>query len=305
MGKVSFPGHAAGAFTGARTQRGRPAFSRPRRAPLAAGRTGRKCRWPCRPNLLRALQDGRISAGGQADHEFQGRCASSRRGQTVIYSSVATQLPRGSVLFASKTFCLQISPYGRGEDVQLWPNSSSPAFNAASSARSRLSATTRFKALLQTIKLPGNVCGSCKTPDGTRAATFCDTRMIEARHLPPAGFLEQPADADYFTFNRNTSRLITSLDPGEDPAGMRAWRERHKRRYIPSGIQRATQGNKGRPPNPWLNPGVRFTAGWTESQRLIPDSVDHRTGHADIARTATTQAQLPITRLAATFLHSD
>lgn len=231
-----FFGHAAGAFTGARTQRA-GLFQQADGGTLLLDELG-EMPLALQAKLLRALQDGRIRPVG-SDHEIQVDVRVVAATNRNLTQAVADGSFREDLFYRLETFALQIPPLrARGEDVQLLAEFFLTRFNARQQRAIKGFSDDALKALLS-YNFPGNVRELQNAVE--RAATFCDTRMIEARHLP-LRILEQPADADNLPLQDNTQPLITSLDPGEDPAGMPSL-ESVQRRYIHQ-VLKATQGNK-------------------------------------------------------------
>jgi two-component system response regulator AtoC len=92
-----------------------------------------------------------------------------------------------------------------------------------------------LKALLS-YSFPGNVRELQNAVE--RSATFCDSPLIEARHLPQR-ILEQP---DELPITESAESMPAPLVAGADPAGMPSL-ESVQRRYIHQ-VLKATQGNK-------------------------------------------------------------
>ena len=229
-----FFGHAAGAFTGARSQRA-GLFQQADGGTLLLDELG-EMPLALQAKLLRALQDGRIRPVG-SDHEIQVdvRAATNRN----LTQAVSEGSFREDLFYRLETFGLQVPPLrARGEDVQLLAEFFLTRFNTRQQRAIKGFSDEALKALLS-YSFPGNVRELQNAVE--RSATFCDSPLIEARHLPQR-ILEQPAAPADLTVDDSTAPVHTQLNAEADPEGMPSL-ESVQRRYIHQ-VLKATQGNK-------------------------------------------------------------
>lgn len=231
-----FFGHAAGAFTGARTQRA-GLFQQADGGTLLLDELG-EMPLALQAKLLRALQDGRIRPVG-SDHEIQVDVRVLAATNRNLTQAVAEGSFREDLFYRLETFALQVPPLrARGEDVQLLAEFFLTRFNARQHRAIQGFSDDALKALLG-YSFPGNVRELQNAVE--RSATFCDSPLIEARHLPQR-ILEQPAEADKLPTAEHSQALSTTLVTHGDPGGMPNL-ESVQRRYIHQ-VLKATEGNK-------------------------------------------------------------
>ncbi|MFO7703627.1 MAG: sigma-54 dependent transcriptional regulator [Halopseudomonas sp.] len=231
-----FFGHAAGAFTGARTQRA-GLFQQADGGTLLLDELG-EMPLALQAKLLRALQDGRIRPVG-SDHEIQVDVRVLAATNRNLTQAVADGSFREDLFYRLETFALQVPPLrARGEDVQLLAEFFLTRFNARQHRAINGFSDDALKALLG-YHFPGNVRELQNAVE--RSATFCDSPLIEARHLPQR-ILEQPAEPDYLPADEGSERMPTKPVADGEPGGMPSL-ENVQRRYIHQ-VLKATEGNK-------------------------------------------------------------
>ncbi|MFN3580756.1 MAG: sigma-54-dependent transcriptional regulator [Pseudomonas sp.] len=227
-----FFGHAAGAFTGARNQRA-GLFQQADGGTLLLDELG-EMPLALQAKLLRALQDGRIRPVG-SDHEIQVDVRVVAATNRNLTEAVADGSFREDLFYRLETFALQIPPLrDRGEDVQLLAEFFLTRFNARQQRSIKGFSDDALRALLS-YGFPGNVRELQNAVE--RAATFCDSPLIEVRHLPQR-ILDQPAAPQPLTLAGNTAPPGASADPESLPS-----LESVQRLYI-NQVLEATQGNK-------------------------------------------------------------
>lgn len=174
-----FFGHAAGAFTGARTQRA-GLFQQANGGSLLLDELG-EMPLALQAKLLRVLQDGKVRPVG-SDHEIQLDVRVIGATNRNLTEAVADGSFREDLFYRLETFGLQVPPLrARGEDIQQLTEFFLTRFNA----RQKQSIKGFSDAALNTLQhysFPGNVRELQNAVE--RAATFCDTPLIEVQHLP-------------------------------------------------------------------------------------------------------------------------
>ena len=231
-----FFGHAAGAFTGARNQRA-GLFQQADGGTLLLDELG-EMPLSLQAKLLRVLQDGKVRPVG-SDHEIQLDVRIIGATNRNLTEAVADGSFREDLFYRLETFALQVPPLrARGEDIQRLAGFFLTRFNARQQ-RSIKGFSDDALALLQSYSFPGNVRELQNAVE--RAATFCDTPLIETRHLPQR-ICEQPADQ----IPAPAASLASSSIPAasDNPEGLPAL-ETVQRQYIHQVLQ-ATGGNKRR-----------------------------------------------------------
>src|SRR5690606_14206228 len=229
-----FFGHAAGAFTGARTQRA-GLFQQADGGSLMLDELG-EMPLALQAKLLRVLQDGRMRPVG-SDHEIQVDVRIIAATNRNLTEAVADGSFREDLFYRLETFSLQVPPLrARGDDVQRLAEFFLTRFN---SRRQRQIKGFRDDALavLASYPFPGNVRELQNAVE--RAATFCDTPLIEVRHLPQR-ICEQPAEQ----VAHAQHDVVHMLPLNGEPDGMPSL-ETVQRNYIHQ-VLHATGGNKRR-----------------------------------------------------------
>lgn len=234
-----FFGHSAGAFTGARNQRA-GLFLQADGGTLLLDELG-EMPLALQAKLLRVLQDGRVRPVG-SDHEIQLDVRVIGATNRNLTDAVANGSFREDLFYRLETFMIQVPPLrGRGEDVLLLAEFFLTRFNARKQQSIRGFADDAVRALLE-YGFPGNVRELQNAVE--RAATFCDSTLIEARHLP-GRILDHPlipADAAARRIPETVSLQPAAQPPFTDPAGMPNL-ETVQRNYIHQ-VLAATGGNK-------------------------------------------------------------
>ena len=231
-----FFGHAAGAFTGARNQRA-GLFQQADGGTLLLDELG-EMPLALQAKLLRALQDGRIRPVG-SDHEIQVDVRVVAATNRNLTQAVADGSFREDLFYRLETFALQVPPLrARGDDVQLLAEFFLTRFNTRQQRAIKGFSDDALKALLA-YSFPGNVRELQNAVE--RSATFCDSVLIEARHLPQR-ILEQPTESEEWHGEDQLDSPPISLNAEDDPTGMPSL-ESVQRRYIHQ-VLKATQGNK-------------------------------------------------------------
>ena len=229
-----FFGHAAGAFTGARTQRA-GLFQQADGGSLMLDELG-EMPLALQAKLLRVLQDGCMRPVG-SDHEIQVDVRIIAATNRNLTEAVSVGSFREDLFYRLETFGLQVPPLrARGDDVQRLAEFFLTRFNTRQNQQIK-GFSDDVLAALQSYPFPGNVRELQNAVE--RAATFCDTPLIEVRHLPQR-VCEQP------TGPRNTTDLPATpmLPSHSEPDGMPPL-ETVQRNYIHQ-VLHATGGNKRR-----------------------------------------------------------
>src|SRR5690606_34827158 len=181
-------GHAAGAFTGARTQRA-GLFQQADGGSLMLDELG-EMPLALQAKLLRVLQDGRMRPVG-SDHEIQVDVRIIAATNRNLTEAVADGSFREDLFYRLETFSLQVPPLrARGDDVQRLAEFFLTRFNSRRQRQIKGFSDDAL-AVLASYPFPGNVRELQNAVE--RAATFCDTPLIEVRHLPQR-ICEQPAE---------------------------------------------------------------------------------------------------------------
>lgn len=229
-----FFGHAAGAFTGARTQRA-GLFQQADGGSLMLDELG-EMPLALQAKLLRVLQDGRMRPVG-SDHEIQVNVRIIAATNRNLTEAVADGSFREDLFYRLETFALQVPPLrARGDDVQRLAEFFLTRFNSRQQRQIKGFSDDAL-AVLQGYSFPGNVRELQNAVE--RAATFCDSPLIEVRHLPQR-ICEQPAEHAAPLSIDSPPRLAP---PGE-AEGMPPL-ETVQRNYIHQ-VVHATGGNKRR-----------------------------------------------------------
>ena len=229
-----FFGHAAGAFTGARTQRA-GLFQQADGGSLMLDALG-EMPLALQAKLLRVLQDGRMRPVGSA-HEIQVDVRILAATNRNLTEAVADGSFREDLFYRLETFALQVPPLrARGEDVQHLAEFFLTRFNTRQQAQIK-GFSDEALAILQSYPFPGNVRELQNAVE--RAATFCDSPLIEPQHLPQR-LREQPAE------RQPADRLHAApvIPQQGEPDGMPPL-ETVQRSYIRQ-VLHATGGNKRR-----------------------------------------------------------
>ena len=174
-----FFGHAAGAFTGARSQRA-GLFQQANGGSLLLDEFG-ELPLALQAKLLRVLQDGKVRPVG-SDHEIQLDVRIIAATNRNLTEAVADGSFREDLFYRLETFGLQVPPLrARGEDILKLTEFFLTRFNARQK-QSIKGFSDAALGLLQQYSFPGNIRELQNAVE--RAATFCDTVLIEAHHLP-------------------------------------------------------------------------------------------------------------------------
>lgn len=174
-----FFGHAAGAFTGARSQRA-GLFQQANGGSLLLDELG-EMPLALQAKLLRVLQDGKVRPVG-SDHEIQLDVRIIAATNRNLTEAVADGSFREDLFYRLETFGLQVPPLrARGEDILKLTEFFLTRFNARQK-QSIKGFSDAALVLLQQYSFPGNIRELQNAVE--RAATFCDTVLIETRHLP-------------------------------------------------------------------------------------------------------------------------
>lgn len=229
-----FFGHAAGAFTGARTQRA-GLFQQADGGTLMLDELG-EMPLALQAKLLRALQDGHVRPVG-SDHEIQLDVRVIGATNRNLTEAVADGSFREDLYYRLETFGIQIPPLrARGDDIQQLAEFFLTRFNARQS-RAIKGFSDDALAILMRYSFPGNVRELQNAVE--RAATFCDTPLIEPRHLPQR-IREQPPQS--FQEQATVEIATTAAAPTDAPEGLPDL-ETIQRQYIHQ-VLNATNGNK-------------------------------------------------------------
>ncbi len=174
-----FFGHAAGAFTGARSQRA-GLFQQANGGSLLLDELG-EMPLALQAKLLRVLQDGKVRPVG-SDHEIQLDVRIIAATNRNLTEAVADGSFREDLFYRLETFGLQVPPLrARGEDILKLTEFFLTRFNARQK-QSIKGFSDAALGLLQQYSFPGNIRELQNAVE--RAATFCDTVLIETHHLP-------------------------------------------------------------------------------------------------------------------------
>lgn len=174
-----FFGHAAGAFTGARSQRA-GLFQQANGGSLLLDELG-EMPLALQAKLLRVLQDGKVRPVG-SDHEIQLDVRIIAATNRNLTEAVADGSFREDLFYRLETFGLQVPPLrARGEDILKLTEFFLTRFNARQK-QSIKGFSDAALGLLQQYSFPGNIRELQNAVE--RAATFCDTPLIETHHLP-------------------------------------------------------------------------------------------------------------------------
>ena len=229
-----FFGHAAGAFTGARHQRA-GLFQQADGGTLLLDELG-EMPLALQAKLLRVLQDGKLRPVG-SDHEIQVDVRIIGATNRNLTEAVAEGGFREDLFYRLETFALQVPPLrARGEDIQRLAEFFLTRFNARQQRHIKGFSDAALAAL-QRYAFPGNVRELQNAVE--RAATFCDSALIEVRHLPQR-IIEQPSGQAAPPIAETGLTLPGNSDPDGLPS-----LETVQRNYIHQ-VLHATGGNKRR-----------------------------------------------------------
>lgn len=174
-----FFGHAAGAFTGARKQRA-GLFQQANGGSLLLDELG-EMPLALQAKLLRVLQDGKVRPVG-SDHEIQLDVRIIAATNRNLTEAVADGSFREDLFYRLETFALHVPPLrARGEDIQRLAEFFLIRFNARQK-HSIKGFNDAALTMLQQYSFPGNVRELENAVE--RAATFCETTLIDGQHLP-------------------------------------------------------------------------------------------------------------------------
>ena len=230
-----FFGHAAGAFTGARSQRA-GLFQQANGGSLLLDELG-EMPLALQAKLLRVLQDGKVRPVG-SDHEIQLDVRIIAATNRNLTEAVADGSFREDLFYRLETFGLQVPPLrARGEDILKLTEFFLTRFNARQK-QSIKGFSDAALGLLQQYSFPGNIRELQNAVE--RAATFCDTVLIETRHLPQR--IREQTDTPLLSANT----AVIPQQPNQ-PADADAFPplETVQRQYIHQ-VLAATDGNKRR-----------------------------------------------------------
>lgn len=230
-----FFGHAAGAFTGARTQRA-GLFQQANGGSLLLDELG-EMPLALQAKLLRVLQDGKVRPVG-SDHEIQLDVRIIGATNRNLTEAVADGSFREDLFYRLETFALQVPPLrARGADIQQLTEFFLTRFNARQK-QSIKGFSDAALATLQSYSFPGNVRELQNAVE--RAATFCDSPLIEARHLP-----QRIREQNNATDAPAISPVAVALAKPAVEAEALPSLETVQRQYIQQ-VLAATEGNKRR-----------------------------------------------------------
>ncbi|MFD1008699.1 MULTISPECIES: sigma-54-dependent transcriptional regulator [Oceanisphaera] len=239
-----FFGHAAGAFTGARTQRA-GLFQQADGGTLLLDELG-EMPLTLQAKLLRVLQDGRVRPVG-SDHEIQLDVRIIGATNRNLTEAVADGSFREDLFYRLETFALQVPPLrAREDDIQRLIGFFLTRFNARQQ-RNVKGFSDEALAMLQGYPFPGNVRELQNAVE--RAATFCDGSLIEAHHLPQriCQQSERALSLEFMVVDQGKSQIgnsTVSNDVDENAESM-ASLETVQRQYIHR-VLAATGNNKRR-----------------------------------------------------------
>ncbi len=228
-----FFGHAAGAFTGARNQRA-GLFQQADGGSLMLDELG-EMPLALQAKLLRVLQDGRMRPVG-SDHEIQVDVRIIAATNRNLTEAVAAGSFREDLFYRLETFALQVPPLrARGDGVLRLAEFFLTRFNTRQQQQIK-GFSDEALTVLQRYPFPGNVRELQNAVE--RAATFCDSPLIETRHLPQR-LSQQPVE-------QATPGLdsTAAMPPAGVAEGMPSL-ETVQRNYIHQ-VMHATAGNKRR-----------------------------------------------------------
>lgn len=230
-----FFGHAAGAFTGARSQRA-GLFQQANGGSLLLDELG-EMPLALQAKLLRVLQDGKVRPVG-SDHEIQLDVRIIAATNRNLTEAVADGSFREDLFYRLETFGLQVPPLrARGEDILKLTEFFLTRFNARQK-QSIKGFSDAALGLLQQYSFPGNIRELQNAVE--RAATFCDTPLIETRHLPQR--IREQTDTPLLS--ANTAVIPQQLNQPADADALPTL-ETVQRQYIHQ-VLAATDGNKRR-----------------------------------------------------------
>lgn len=227
-----FFGHAAGAFTGARTARS-GLFSQARGGTLLLDEIA-EMPLPLQAKLLRVLQEGTVRRVGEdtetpvdvriiaATHQDLGRCITEGRFRQDLY-------------YRLETFTLQVPPLReRGEDVlrlaeHFLRQSHQPKDPPIEGF------TPEAEQLLYRYRFPGNVRELQNAVE--RGVAFCDQKRIDRHHLPPR---MHQASAEAKPLPSVANRLPLMAEPNDGSLPSLSEVQRHYVRHV----MKQTGGNK-------------------------------------------------------------
>ncbi len=230
-----FFGHAAGAFTGARSQRA-GLFQQANGGSLLLDELG-EMPLALQAKLLRVLQDGKVRPVG-SDHEIQLDVRIIAATNRNLTEAVADGSFREDLFYRLETFGLQVPPLrARGEDILKLTEFFLTRFNARQK-QSIKGFSDAALGLLQQYSFPGNIRELQNAVE--RAATFCDTPFIETRHLPQR--IREQTDTPLLSAN---TAVIPQQPNQPADADALPTLETVQRQYIHQ-VLAATDGNKRR-----------------------------------------------------------
>ncbi len=230
-----FFGHAAGAFTGARSQRA-GLFQQANGGSLLLDELG-EMPLALQAKLLRVLQDGKVRPVG-SDHEIQLDVRIIAATNRNLTEAVADGSFREDLFYRLETFGLQVPPLrARGEDILKLTEFFLTRFNARQK-QSIKGFSDAALVLLQQYSFPGNIRELQNAVE--RAATFCDTVLIETRHLPQR--IREQTDTPLLSAN---TAVIPQQPNQPADADALPTLETVQRQYIHQ-VLAATDGNKRR-----------------------------------------------------------
>lgn len=230
-----FFGHAAGAFTGARSQRA-GLFQQANGGSLLLDELG-EMPLALQAKLLRVLQDGKVRPVG-SDHEIQLDVRIIAATNRSLTEAVADGSFREDLFYRLETFGLQVPPLrARGEDILKLTEFFLTRFNARQK-QSIKGFSDAALVLLQQYSFPGNIRELQNAVE--RAATFCDTVLIETRHLPQR--IREQTDTPLLSAN---TAVIPQQPNQPADADALPTLETVQRQYIHQ-VLAATDGNKRR-----------------------------------------------------------
>lgn len=230
-----FFGHAAGAFTGARSQRA-GLFQQANGGSLLLDELG-EMPLALQAKLLRVLQDGKVRPVG-SDHEIQLDVRIIAATNRNLTEAVADGSFREDLFYRLETFGLQVPPLrARGEDILKLTEFFLTRFNARQK-QSIKGFSDAALGLLQQYSFPGNIRELQNAVE--RAATFCDTPLIETRHLPQR--IREQTDTPLLS--ANTAVIPQQPNQSADADALPTL-ETVQRQYIHQ-VLAATDGNKRR-----------------------------------------------------------
>ncbi len=230
-----FFGHAAGAFTGARSQRA-GLFQQANGGSLLLDELG-EMPLALQAKLLRVLQDGKVRPVG-SDHEIQLDVRIIAATNRNLTEAVADGSFREDLFYRLETFGLQVPPLrARGEDILKLTEFFLTRFNARQK-QSIKGFSDAALGLLQQYSFPGNIRELQNAVE--RAATFCDTPLIETRHLPQR--IREQTDTPLLSAN---TAVIPQQPNQPADADALPTLETVQRQYIHQ-VLAATDGNKRR-----------------------------------------------------------